>query len=162
VHVAPGSAPVKEVLMRKGFWLGSGMVLWLALTASSSGHAAQLAALDDQDLKQVHGTGLDADLLKQLQQLEREGRRRQLGNGPDAQDHTAMSAQHGAALMAALELQINGGIKAATLAVNAVNAGTQLGGTLIALTPSPMLAPIGMPLFGLPSLPSHHSGGNSR
>lgn len=115
-----------------------------------------LTALDDQALTQVHGAGLDTDLLKQWQQSAN-GEPAQRQPERDEQGRRALSAQQNAALLAAMALQAKAAPQAATLAVNAVSAGSQLGGTLIALTPVTALAPIGLPLFGLPSLPSRHS-----
>ncbi|MBI3381613.1 MAG: hypothetical protein HY019_06370 [Aquabacterium sp.] len=148
--------------MRKGLGLST-IVAMSAALATSSGFAethraatlpgspapSQMVALDDQDLKQVHGAGIDDDTLRQLGR----GQLRQSG-----EDHRrqAASTQNTAALLAALELQANAGPRTAVMAVNAVNTAAQVGGTLIALTPVTMLAPIGLPLFGLPALPHNN------
>ncbi len=117
-----------------------------ALPASPSPSPSQMVALDDQDLKQVHGAGIDDDTLRQLG-------RGQLKQSAEEQRRQAASTQNTAALLAALELQANAGPRTAAMAVSAVNTAAQVGGTLIALTPVAALAPIGLPLFGLPALP---------
>lgn len=120
-----------------------------ALPASPAPATSQMVALDDQDLKQVHGAGIDDDTLRQLG-------RGQLKQSAEAQRRQTASTQNTAALLAALDLQTNAGPRTAVMAVNAVNTATQVGGTLIALAPITALVPIGLPLFGLPALP--HSG----
>lgn len=146
--------------MRRGWALNTIVAVAAAITTSSAlaesqrttgqpGAASQLVALDDQDLKQVHGAGIDDDTLRQLGRGE-------LKQSGEAQRRQATSTQNTAALLAALELQANAGPRTAAMAVNAVNTAAQVGGTLIALTPIAALAPIGLPLFGLPTLP-HNS-----
>jgi len=115
-----------------------------------SGSPSQMVALDDQALNQVHGAGIDDNTLRQLGQ----GQLKQSG---EDQHRQAASAQNNAALLAALELQTSTGPRMAAMAVTAVNTAAQVGGTLIALTPVAALAPIGLPLFGLPTLPPHNS-----
>lgn len=150
--------------MRKGLGLST-IVAMSAALATSSGLAethraaiqsgssspapSQMVALDDQDLKLVHGAGIDDDTLRQLG-------RGQLKPSGEEQRRQAASTQNTAALLAALELQANAGPRTAVMAVNAVNTAAQVGGTLIALTPVTMLAPIGLPLFGLPALPHNN------
>ncbi len=143
--------------MRK-VWALSTVVAMVATFATSSvlaethraapqaSSTSQMVALDDQDLKEVHGAGIDDDTLRQLG-------RGQLKASSDEPRRQAASAQNTAALMAALELQTNMGPRSAAMAVNAVNTAAQVGGTLIALAPVAALAPIGLPLFGLPALP---------
>lgn len=146
--------------MRKGLGLSTIVAVSAALVTSSvlaETHRAaiqpavpsQMVALDDQDLKQIHGAGIDDDTLRQLG-------RGQLKQSGEEQHRQAASTQNTAALLAALELQANAGPRTAAMAVNAVNTAAQVGGTLIALTPVTMLAPIGLPLFGLPTLPHNN------
>lgn len=143
--------------MRKVWGLSTVVAMAAALATSSvlaEPHRAapqpsatsQMVELDDQDLKEVHGAGIDDDTLRQLG-------RGQLKQSADEPRRQAASAQNSAALMAALELQTNMGPRSAAMAVNAVNTAAQVGGTLIALAPVAALAPIGLPLFGLPALP---------
>lgn len=117
-----------------------------AAAQPASPSPSQMVALDDQDLKQVHGAGIDDDTLRQLG-------RGQLKHSAEEQRRQAASTQNTAALLAALELQANAGPRTAAMAVSAVSTAAQVGGTLIALTPVAALAPIGLPLFGLPALP---------
>lgn len=143
--------------MQKGWGLSTIVAVATALATSSvlaethreaaqPASPSQMVALDDQDLKQVHGAGIDDDTLRQLG-------RGQLKQPAEEHRRHAASTQNTAALLAALELQANVGPRTAAMAVSAVNTAAQVGGTLIALTPVAALAPIGLPLFGLPALP---------
>lgn len=150
--------------MSKGFWLRASVAVWAVSAASAclaeaqrveanAGVSTSLVALDDQALKQVHGAGIDDDVLRQLGQGS-------LKQSRDEQRRQAANAQNNAALLAALELQTNVAPRLAAAAVNTVSTAAQLGGTLVALTPVTALVPIGLPLFGLPTLPSTHNGGH--
>lgn len=148
--------------MSKGFWFRAGIAVWGAWAASvalaevprdqapSSQSGGTLVALDDQDLKDVHGAGIDDDVLRQLGQGG-------LHQSDEHQRQQASRTQQNAALMAALELQANLAPRLAASAVNTVTTAAQVGGTLLALTPVTALVPIGLPLFGLPTLPSQQN-----
>lgn len=117
----------------------------LLLAASSC--LAGVKALDDQALTEVHGAGMDQDIMGQL------GKGQELRQRSDEQRRNATSPQNTAALLAALDLQTRQSAQTAVNAVNAVNTAAQIGGTLVALTPISAIVPIGLPLFGLPNLP---------
>jgi hypothetical protein len=158
--------------MSKGFWLRASVTVWAVSAASAclaevlrveanAGVSTSLVALDDQALKQVHGAGIDDDTLRQLSQLGQSGHGG-LKQSSDEQRRQAAAnnAQNNAALLAALELQTNVAPRLAAAAVNTVSTAAQLGGTLVALTPLTALVPIGLPLLGLPTLPSTHNSGH--
>lgn len=146
--------------MSKGMGLAALAAIW-ALSATSTCLAqsqrgtalaqspSHLVALDEQDLKAVHGAGIDDDTLRHLGQgLPDAGKR-----GNDEARRHASSSQGLMALMAALDLQNRQGLHTSTTAVQTLNTAMQLGGTLLALTPISMLAPVGLPLFGMTTLP---------
>jgi hypothetical protein len=121
---------------------------WPSTSGSMQPH---LAPLDDRDLMSIQGAAMDVATLVELQKGKRQG-----GQDDDARRHrteAAQTAQTAQALTAALTLQNNLAVRLSTSAINGVNTATQIGGTLIALTPVAAIAPIGMPLFGLPALP---------
>lgn len=155
--------------MSKGFWLRASVTVWAVSAASvclaevqrleaNAGASTSLVALDDQALKQVHGAGIDDDTLRQLSQLGHGGLKQ--SSDEQRRQAAANNAQSNAALLAALELQTNVAPRLAAAAVNTVSTAAQLGGTLVALTPVTALVPIGLPLFGLPTLPSTHNSGH--
>jgi hypothetical protein len=117
-----------------------------ALLAAST-CLAGVQALDDHALTEVHGAGMDTDIMGQL------GKGQSIRSSSEAQRRQASSPQNTAALLAALDLQTRQSTQTAVNAVNAVQTAAQLGGTLVALTPIAALVPIGLPLFGLPNLP---------
>lgn len=132
----------------------------LAWRKTLAGCAAMLAAstclagiqpLDDRALTEVHGAGMDKDIMGQL------GNGRAIRQSSDEQRRNATSPQNTAALLAALDLQTRQSAQTAVNAVTAINTAAQLSGTLVALTPISALVPIGLPLFGLPNLPSSNS-----
>lgn len=108
---------------------------------------AGIQPLDDRALTEVHGAGMDKDIVGQL------GKGQGIQQTSDEQRRNATSAHNTAALLAALDLQTRQSAQTAVNAVHAVNTAVQLGGMLLALTPITALVPIGLPLFGLPSLP---------
>lgn len=112
---------------------------------------AGIQPLDDRALTEVHGAGMDKDIMGQL------GNGQAIRQSSDEQRRNATSPQNTVALLAALDLQTRQSTQTAVQAVNAVNTAMQLGGTLVALTPISALVPIGLPLFGLPSLPPSNS-----
>lgn len=155
--------------MSKVFWLRASVTVWAVSAASAclaevqrvevnAGVSTSLVALDDQALKQVHGAGIDDDTLSQLSQSGHGGLKQ--SSDEQRRQAAANNAQNNAALLAALELQTNVAPRLAAAAVNTVSTAAQLGGTLVALTPVTALVPIGLPLFGLPTLPSTHNGGH--
>ncbi|MGC4059474.1 MAG: hypothetical protein QM749_00900 [Aquabacterium sp.] len=121
---------------------------WSAPAHSPLSH---MAALDDQALMAVQGAALDAATLAALQKTLGQDHNDDKARRTYAQAN--QTAQTVAALNAALALQSNMALRLSTTAVSSVNTATQIGGTLIALTPISAIAPIGLPLFGLPSLP---------
>lgn len=133
---------------------------WAVLGATSllpQAHAANsalsnMAVLDDQALTAVQGAALDAAILAELQKALGPDRRDDKRRRAPAQ--AMQTAQTEAALKAALAWQNNMATRLSTSAVSGVNTATQVGGTLIALTPVSAIAPIALPLFGVPSLPS--------
>jgi hypothetical protein len=125
---------------------------WPATSGSVPHH---LAPLDDRDLMSIQGAAMDAAILVELQKSKALGHQDE-----DARRHrtkAAQTAQTAQALTAALALQDNLAVRLSTSAINGVNTATQIGGTLLALTPITAIAPIGMPLFGLPALPPRTS-----
>lgn len=146
--------------MRKAWGLSTIVAVTATITTTSAlaePHRAatttvapsQMVALDDQDLNQVHGAGIDDDTLRQLG-------RGTLKRSNEEQRRPIDATKNTAAMLAALEWQTNAGPRTAAMAVNAVSAAAQVGGTLIALTPVAALAPIGLPFFGLPTLPHNN------
>lgn len=111
-----------------------------------------MAVLDDQALTAVQGAALDAATLADLQKALGPDRRDDKRRRAPAQ--AMQTAQTVAALNAALAWQNNMAARLSTSAVSGVNTATQVGGTLIALTPISAIAPMVLPLFGLPALPS--------
>jgi hypothetical protein len=118
---------------------------------------SHMAALDDQALMAVQGAAWDAATLAALQKALGQDRRDDKRRRAYAQATQAtQTAQTVAALNAALALQNNMAVRPSTSAISGVSTAAPIGGTLIALTPVSAIAPIGLPLFGLPSLPPKH------
>jgi hypothetical protein len=120
-----------------------------------------MVALDDRALTAVQGAALDAATLAALQngwhKAFGQDRRDKNSRGDAEAEKATRTAQTVAALDAALALQTNMAMRLSTAAVSGVNTATQIGGTLIALTPIGAISPIGLPLFGLPALPPRNS-----
>ena len=124
---------------------------WAPTSGSTLPH---LAPLDDRDLMAIQGAAMDVATLLELQKPKGQGRQ-----DDDARRRTeaAQTARTAQALTAALALQNNLALRLSTSAINGVNTAAQIGGTLIALTPVTAMVPIGLPLFGLPTLPPRTS-----
>lgn len=120
-------------------------------TAAPSMTFNQMAPLNDLELMTVRGAGLDATLLAELQKGR--GQARQDDDARRKASDAVQATQTAAAMNTALALQTIMALRLSTSAVSTINTATQIGGTLIALTPVTAISPIGLPLFGLPSLP---------